>query len=151
MNTKFTENCDSFCDIWGDLSEKSFSTRGTCQPHLQMLPAHMCAYCSMWGYQPLHATLNLAFIHPLDAPQLKAKGYHVGLDSHLWSLWLSWRGGFECQLCLTASRIRDFGCHLFSLLRGWLGDSGSWGRMTFLGRGGTEEMGVWVQASLRSL
>ena len=115
--------------------EKCFSTRGTCQPHPQMLAAHMCADCSTWGWWPLCETLNSVLIHPLDTCQWKAKGYNVGWDSHLWSLGLSWRGGFQCQLCLTASRIGDFRCYLFKLLRGGL-ETGGWGWMAFFRWGG---------------
>ena len=98
--------------------EKNFSTRGTCQPHSQMPSVHMCADCSTWGQWPLCATLNSALVDPHDALQLKAKGYHVGWDTHLWSLWPSWRGGFQCQFFLTNCRIKDFSA---TFLESWGG------------------------------
>ena len=34
----------------------------------------MCAYSSPWGWWPLTAPLNLAFIHPFDAPTFRWRG-----------------------------------------------------------------------------
>ena len=144
--TETTMNYDFSCDAWGHPSWRNFSTSVTHLPHPQMLSAHMCTDCSMKGWWPFCATLNPTLIHPLDAPQLKAEGYCVGWDSHLWSLWPGWRRGFWCQFCFTVCRIRDFRCHLFGLLRGWLRDSSGRGRMAFLGGVGWRkwECEIWL-------
>ena len=57
--------------IWAD---EGLGTGETCQPHPQVLSAHVCADCSMWGWLPLCATLNLALKHPLDAPNCRWRG-----------------------------------------------------------------------------
>ena len=79
-------------------------------------------------------------------PQLQVNRCHVGRDSHLQSLWCSWRGNFWCQCNFSHHRSRGFRYSFFRLLRGSLEmvADGVWWH--FLGGVGTGHGGneIWL-------
>ena len=117
-------NCEFSCDAWGCLSLGMSWCRRDVPTSLPSGPcSHVYRLCP-WGWWPLTASLYLALVDPLDAPQLQVKGCHVSRDSHLQSLWYSWGGSFQCQFYLSNCRSRDLRCKFLRLLRGQLADGG---------------------------
>ena len=121
--------------------QESLGTGGTCQPYPQMISAHMCTDGSLQGWRSLTAPLNLAFVNPLDVPKPQVKGYHVGGNGHLQSIWDSWGGSLWWQFNLLNHRSRDLRCSSFRLLRGWLRNGGRWSIVVVFGWGGIKNMG----------
>ena len=63
----------------------------------QMVSVHVSADANTWGWQPLMALLNPAFVHPFDAPHIQVEGSHVSWDGYLQSLGDHWGGSLWCQ------------------------------------------------------
>ena len=131
--------------------EESFVTGGTCQPHPQVFSAYMCRNCSTWGWWPLQATLNLALIHPLVAPNFRQRG-------------IIWVGIATSRAGDTAEVATSDACSTTSATGAealGTASSGSWGggvemvadgvQQALLDRGWMENMGECDMAPLGSL
>ena len=57
--------------------QEGLCTGGTCQPHLQIVSAHMCTDGSMWGWQHFTAPSTL-HLYTLLMPQTTGKGVPCG-------------------------------------------------------------------------
>ena len=107
----------------------------------------------MWGWWPLTAPLHLAPINPLDMPQLKAKGCHVGRVATSRACDTAEEGASganSTSTSLTAGAESPGATSLES----WVGSlemvaDGIWWH--FLGGGGMENTGEWDMALIKSL
>ena len=116
----------------------------------KVISAHLYTDGSPLGWWPLTTPFNLAFVNPLDAPQLQVKGCYVGGNGHLQSLWDSSGGSLWYQFNLLDHRSRDLRCSPFGLLRGWLRYGGSWSMVVFLGGVGWRTWGNEIQLPSRA-
>ena len=121
--------------------EKGFATERAHQPHSQEYLPDVGTDSSPWGWWILFAIFNLALIYPFDAPNLDPKGLHVGWNGLLWSWGNRWRG----RSSGLTYRFRDF--RSCGLLKGWLGDGHTGGKMRLLyGRMRWDRVGVWCNS-----
>ena len=113
-------------------------------------PNDLCTDGSMWGWWPLTVPLNLAFIHPFDAPNCRQRGaMWVGMaTSRAWEAAGEGTSGTSSTSPTTGVEVSGS-----APLDSW---GGTWemvvvgARQHFLGWGGVEDMGECDTAPLKS-